>query len=239
MIKYITSKDNNKIKHASSLKDSKYRKEYKEFLAEGRKSLEMALKVKCIKEIFTISPLANIPDDITQYIVSTDLLKKISSNVSPEGIVFVCNIVERKPKTMKKVVYLDKVNDPGNIGTIIRTALAFDYDAVILSEGCCDCYNEKVVSATKGALFSLPILHGDLAEFKQGKKVIVSALSDKAIDLKDLKRPDSFILVVGNEANGVSQEILKQADIIAKISIQNIDSLNVGVAAGIFMNHLR
>ena len=140
---------------------------------------------------------------------------------------------------MKKVVYLDKVNDPGNIGTIIRTALAFDYDAVILSEGCCDCYNEKVVSATKGALFSLPILHGDLAEFKQGKKVIVSALSDKAIDLKDLKRPDSFILVVGNEANGVSQEILKQADIIAKISIQNIDSLNVGVAAGIFMNHLR
>ena len=239
MIKYITSKDNNKIKHAASLKDSKYRKEYKEFLAEGKKNLEMALKVGCIKEIFTISPLENLPEDLTQYVVSSDLLKKISSNVSPEGIAFVCNMVDRKPKRMNKVVYLDKVNDPGNIGTIIRTALAFDYDAVILSEGCCDCYNEKVVSATKGALFSLPILHGDLAQFKEGRKVIVSALSDKAIDLKDLKTPESFILVVGNEANGVSPETLKQADIITKISIQNIDSLNVGVAAGIFMNHLR
>lgn len=239
MIKYITSKDNNKIKHAASLKDSKYRKEYKEFLAEGKKSLEMALKVGCIKEIFTISPLENLPEDLTQYVVSSDLLKKISSNVSPEGIAFVCNMVERKPKRMNKVVYLDKVNDPGNIGTIIRTALAFDYDAVILSEGCCDCYNEKVVSATKGALFSLPILHGDLAQFKEGRKVIVSALNDKAIDLKDLKTPESFILVVGNEANGVSKETLQQANIITKISIQNIDSLNVGVAAGIFMNHLR
>lgn len=239
MIKYITSKDNNKIKHAASLKDSKYRKEYKEFLAEGKKSLEMALKVGCIKEIFTIYPLEYLPEDLTQYVVSSDLLKKISSYVSPEGIVFVCNLVDRKPKRMNKVVYLDKVNDPGNIGTIIRTALAFDYDAVILSEECCDCYNEKVVSATKGALFSLPILHGDLGQFKEGRKVIVSALSDKAIDLKDLKTPESFLLVVGNEANGVSQEILKQADIIAKISIQNIDSLNVGVAAGIFMNHLR
>ena len=135
MIKYITSKDNNKIKHAASLKDSKYRKDYKEFLAEGKKSLEMALKVGCIKEIFTISPLENLPEDLTQYVVSNDLLKKISSNVCPEGIVFVCNIVERKPKRMNKVVYLDKVSDPGNIGTIIRTALAFDYDAVILSEG--------------------------------------------------------------------------------------------------------
>ena len=239
MIKYITSKDNNKIKHAASLKDSKYRKEYNEFLAEGRKTLEMALKVKCIKEIFTIKPLDTVPEEITQYVVSNDLLKKISSNVSPEGIVFVCNIFERKPKTMNKVVNLDKVNDPGNVGTIIRTALAFDYDAVILSEGCCNCYNEKVVASTKGALFSLPILHGELAEFKDDKKVIVSALNDKAIDLKDLVTPKSFILVVGNEANGVSQETLQQADITTKISIKNIDSLNVGVAAGILMNHLR
>lgn len=239
MVKYITSKGNNKIKHAASLKESKYRKEYREFLAEGKKSLEMALKVKCIKEIFTIEPLENLPEEITQYVVSMDLLKKISSNVSPEGIVFICNMVERKPKNMNKVVYLDKVNDPGNIGTIIRTALAFDYDSVILSEGCCDCYNEKVVSSTKGALFSLPVLHGNLEQFKENKTVIVSALSDKAVDIQDLKMPKSFILVVGNEANGVSKETLKQADIIVKIPISNIDSLNVGVAAGILMNHLR
>ena len=239
MNKYITSKDNNKIKHASSLKEAKYRREYQEFLAKGKKVLEMALKAGCVKEIFTIKELDNIRDDIVQYVVPLELLKKISSVASPEGIVFVCNVSERKPKNMKKVVYLDRVNDPGNVGTIIRTALAFSYDAIILSEGCCDVYNEKVISGSKGAIFTLPILHGNISEFKENRKVIVSALSDKAVDIEKLEKPEQFILVVGNEANGVSEEVLKQADIITKISIANIDSLNVGVAAGILMNYLR
>lgn len=239
MIKYITSKDNNKIKHAASLKESKYRKEYGEFLAEGLKSLQMALNSKCIKEIFTVKEIENIPSDITQYIVSYDLLKKISSTVSPEGVVFVCNMVNRKPKKLNKVVYLDKVNDPGNVGTIIRTALAFSYDAVIFSNGCCDPYNEKVVAASKGSLFSLPILSGAIDEYREGKQVIVSALNDKAVDIKELKTPKSFILVVGNEANGVTKEILDSADIVTKIKIDNIDSLNVAVATGILMDHLQ
>ena len=239
MLKYIESKDNNKIKHASSLKESKYRKEYKEFLSEGKKTLEMALKSGSIKEIFTVEPLKNIPEDIVQYVVKPDLLKRLSSSVNPEGIVFVCNIQERKPKKLNKVVYLDKVNDPGNVGTIIRTACAFDYDAVIFSEGCCDTYNEKVVAASKGAIFSLPIIHGELSDYKEGREVIVSALSDKAIDINELKTPKSFILVVGNEANGVSPETMKQASIITKIKISNIDSLNVAIATGILMDHLR
>ena len=239
MIKYIESKDNNKIKHAASLKESKYRKEYKEFLSEGQKTLEMAAKAGCIKEVFTISPIKNLPENITQYVVKPELLKKISSNVNPEGIVFVSNIVERKPKKLNKVVYLDKVNDPGNVGTIIRTALAFGYDAVILSEGSCDPYNEKVVSASKGAIFSMPILHGQLSDYQKDRDVIVSALNDKAVDIKELKTPKSFILVVGNEANGVSPETMNLASIVTKISINNIDSLNVAVAAGILMNYLR
>ena len=199
----------------------------------------MALKSGSIKEIFTVEPLKNIPEDIVQYVVKPDLLKRLSSSVNPEGIVFVCNIQERKPKKLNKVVYLDKVNDPGNVGTIIRTACAFDYDAVIFSEGCCDPYNEKVVAASKGAIFSLPIIHGELSDYKEGREVIVSALSDKAIDINELKTPKSFILVVGNEANGVSPETMKQASIITKIKISNIDSLNVAIATGILMDHLR
>ena len=239
MIKYITSKDNNKIKHANSLKESKYRKEYQEFLSEGKKTLEMALKAGCVKEIFTTKEINKIPEDIVQYIVSEDLLKKISSTVNPEGVVFVNKIYQRKAKRMDKVVYLDKVSDPGNVGTIIRTALAFDYDAVILSNGCCDPYNEKVVAASKGAIFSLPIISGNLEEFKEGRKVIVSALNEKAVDIRELKKPESFILVVGNEANGVSKDILEKADIVTKIEIKNIDSLNVAIATGILMDHLR
>ena len=239
MIKEITSKDNNKLKHAASLKESKYRKEYNEFLSEGKKSLDMALKAGNVKEIFTTKPIKGIPEDITQYLLKEDLLKKISSNKNPEGIVFVCNIVNRKPKRLNKVVYLDHINDPGNMGTIIRTALAFDYDAIIVSEGSCDVYNEKAIAASKGSIFLLPILHGSLEEYREGRKVIVSALNKKAVDIKDVKKPESFILVVGNEANGVSQETIDSADIVTKIDIKNIDSLNAAIATGILMDHLR
>ncbi len=239
MFKEISSKDNNKLKHAASLKESKYRREYQEFLAEGKKALEMALKSGNVKEIFTVKPLENVPSDIVQYIVKPELLNKISSSVNPEGVVFVNNIVNRKPKTLNKVVYLDHLNDPGNVGTILRTALAFDYDAVIFSEGSCDPYNEKVVAASKGAIFQLPILKGNLKEYAYGKEVIVSALTERAIDIKELKTPKSFILVVGNEANGVSDETMKLASVITKIEIKNIDSLNVAIAAGILMDYLR
>lgn len=239
MIKEIVSKDNNKIKHAASLKESKYRKEYGEFLAEGKKSLEMALKAGNVKEIFTVKVLKEVPSDITQYLVKPELLKKISSSINPEGIVFVCNIVNRKPKRLKKVVYLDHLNDPGNVGTILRTALAFSYDAVIFSPNSCDPYNEKVVAASKGAIFLLPILFGDLKEYICDKEVIVSALAKTAVDIRELKTPEAFILVVGNEANGVSDETMKLASIITKIEIANIDSLNVAIAAGILMDHLR
>lgn len=199
----------------------------------------MALISGCVKEIFTLSPIDNVNDDIVQYIVKPELLKKLAFTVNPEGVIFVNQIVERKPKRLNKVVYLDKVNDPGNVGTIIRTALAFDYDAIILSHGTCDPYNEKVVTASKGAIFQLPILKGELEEYASGKDIIVSALSDKAVNINEVKVPKSFILVVGNEANGVSQKVMDQATIITKINIKNIDSLNVGVATGILMDHLR
>ena len=239
MIKYIDSKQNNKIKHVASLKESKYRKEYQEFLAEGKKALELALNAKNVKEVYTLKELPNIPQDITQYIVKKDVLDKISISGSPEGIVVVSQIVNRKPKNTRKVVYLDRVSDPGNVGTIIRTALAFSYDAVILSEGCCDPYNEKAVSASKGGIYLMPIMHGRLEDFSKDKVVIVSALSDKAISLDDLNCDKPFILVVGNEAAGVSEDIIKKANIVTKIPIENIDSLNVAVAAGILMNKLR
>ena len=239
MIKYIESKDNNKLRHAASLKESKYRHEYNEFLGEGKKALEMALKNGDVKEVFTTSEIPHLPEQLTQYIVNEDLLKKISSTVNPEGVVFVCNIANKKPKRMNKVVYLDHLNDPGNVGTIIRTALAFDYDAVVLSEGSCDPYNEKVVAASKGAIFAIPVLKGSLNELCEEREIIISSLNVKSIDIKEVKTPKSFVLVVGNEANGVTKETMDLATIITKIEIANIDSLNVAIAAGILMDHLR
>ena len=103
MIKIITSKDNNKIKHAASLKMSKYRHEYHEFLAEGIKSLELALTAGVVKEIFTLKEIKNIRDDIVQYIVDESLLKKIAFSQNPEGIVFVCHMQERNIKRFVRV----------------------------------------------------------------------------------------------------------------------------------------
>lgn len=239
MIKEITSKENNKIKFAASLKISKYRKENKQFLAEGKKSLELALSAGVVKEIFTAKKLPGIKDDIVQYLVSDSLLKKISSTQNPEGVVFVCHMQEKKVKKLNKVVYLDHVNDPGNMGTIIRTALAFNYDAVIVSEGCCDVYNEKVVAASKGAIFLIPLMNMDLKELKEGRTIVVSTLSDDSVELNKIKVEKPFVLVLGNEAHGVSEETIKLADIKTKIHISNIESLNVSIAAGILMHALQ
>ena len=235
MNKIITSKDNNKIKNACSLKLSKNRKEKREFLAEGKNSLELALEAGVVKEIFTTKEIKGIKDDIVQYIVNEDLLKKIAFSQNPEGIVFVCNMQERKLKKFKKVVYLDKIGDPGNMGTIIRTALAFDYDAVVVSENCVDIYNEKVVAASKGAIFLLPVVKGNLEELKEDSTVVVSALTDKSVEPKEVKVENRLVLVIGSESHGVSPETLALADYVTKIKIDHIDSLNASIAAGILM----
>lgn len=239
MISQITSRTNQKVVHASKLKNSKEIKETHEFLIEGRKSLELALKANLVKEVFTLKEL-DIDESISQYIVSEDIIDKISFNQNPEGIVGVCHTLkESVPSKMDKVVYLDNIQDPGNMGTIIRTALALNYDAIILSKNCVSIYNPKVVSATKGAMFLIPILSGDIEKYKKDHIVVTSTLNGQSIPLDELNRPSSFILVLGNEAHGVSEETIGKSDIFVKIPIENIDSLNVAIAGAILMYHLK
>ena len=230
MIKAITSKDNNRIKFASSLKEKKYREEHKMFLAETFKSLEMALKHHQVVEVFTTEYI-DIPEEIPQYIVTPELLKKISSNVNPEGVIFIA-------KEPNKILYLDEITDPGNMGTLIRTALAFNYDLVVVSENSVSIYNEKVVNASKGAIFAIPVIKGKLSNYKNTHQIIVSMLSNKAIPLDEIKYDENFVLVLGNESRGVNKEIRSLANIEVIIPINNIDSLNVSVAGGILMNKI-
>ena len=239
MISYINSKSNQKVVHAAKLKDKKSIREFNEFLIEGKKALELALEAKLVKEVFVIKEL-DIDKSIPQYIVSEEIIDKISFSKNPEGVVAVCcTLKEKAPSKMEKVVYLDNIQDPGNMGTIIRTALAFNYDAIILSENCVSIYNPKVVSATKGAMFLIPILNGDILDYKKDHVIITSTLNEKSISLDNLEKPKSFILVLGNEAHGVSEEIVKNSDVFVKIPIDNIDSLNVAVAGAILMYKLK
>ena len=237
----ILSKNNQKIKDACALRMKKVRQEKGLFLMEGIKNLDMALRFGAVKQIFTSIGLPKLKQDIECYKVNDEVLRKLSSSENPEGVVFVCEQLSprKEAKDYHKIVYLDQINDPGNLGTILRTAVAFNYDAVIISKSSVDLYNEKVVAASKGALFLIDAFYDDISNYAKGRVVIASALED-AIPLQECKKPRDFILVLGNESHGVSNEILDTANQIVKIEMNDaIDSLNVGVAAGILMNYFK
>ena len=238
MIKVITSKDNPRVKFALKLKDNKYRKETGLFLAESFKTLEMALKANLVEEVFTLEWL-NIPEDIPQNLVSEEILKKLSSSVNPEGVVFIARMKQKEEKDYKKILYLDEINDPGNLGTLVRTALAFNYDAVITSKNSVSFYNEKTISASKGAIFCIDCFIDELKNYKNTHQIIITALAKDSIPLDEVEVPQKFVLVLGSEAHGVSKENILLGDKKVIIPIKNIDSLNVAVAGGILMNKLR
>ena len=238
MSEKIVSKSNSKIKYITSLHNVKYRKENKQFLAEGYKSLEMALNTGLVKEVYSLKEIEGLKD-IPNYIVSEEIMERISTSKTPEGVVFLCDIANILGYKLEKVIYLDHVADPGNAGTIIRTALAFGYDAVVFSNDSVDIYNEKVISATKGAIFAIPVIKKDLKEIKNGHQIIASTLSEKSVSLEQAKAKKPFILVLGNESHGISDEVVDQADLLVKIPIQTMESLNVSIAAGILMYHFK
>ena len=239
MSKTITSKSNSKIKLVASLHESKYRKELGLFVAEGYKSLQMAIEAKQVLEVFTLKEIPNLPKEIEQYIISEDILDKISSSKSPEGVVFTCKIPQNPSYRENKIIYLDHVSDPGNAGTIIRTALAFGYDAVVFSNDSVDIYNDKVIAATKGAIFAIPVIKKQLGEIKKDHQVICSTLSDKSINIDEARAEKSFILVLGNESRGVSEDTILNSNLLVKIPMNVMDSLNVSIAAGILMYHFK
>ena len=237
----INSKNNQKIKDACSLKLKKVRQEKGLFLMEGIKNLDLALKYGHVKTIFTSIGLPKLKQDIECYKVNEEVLNKLASSENPEGVVFVSEI--NKPKKDKKdyhkIVYLDQINDPGNLGTILRTAVAFNYDAVILSKGSVDLYNEKVVAASKGAIFLIDAFIDDISNY-QDKQIIVSTLDENSVSLNECSKPDDFVLILGNESHGVSEPIIKMANQLVKIEMNDvIDSLNVAMAGAILMNYFK
>lgn len=234
MIKIITSKNNDKIKYAVSLKESKNRKKENKFIGEGKKAFELALQAGLVYEVFCYEALM-IDENIPQFLVNEEVMKKLSSTVNPEGVVFIANIPNFKKDNFKKILFLDSINDPGNLGTLVRTALAFNYDAVVTSPDSVSIYNEKALAACKGANYLLPVFQDELSNYKDEYQIIVSTLKDESVDVSEVKVEDKFVLVLGNEAHGVGHNSEKLANVFVKIPIENINSLNVSVAGGILM----
>ena len=238
----ILSKNNQKIKDACALKLKKNRQEKGLFLMEGIKNLDLALSYGSVKTIFTSVGLPKIKKDIETYKVSDEVLRKLAISENPEGIVFIseCPQSKKRKNDYHKIVYLDQINDPGNLGTILRTAVAFDYDAVILSKGSVDLFNEKTIAASKGAIFLIDAFVGDINDYKNSHKIIVSTLDDSSIALDKCPKYDNFVLVLGNESHGVSKPIIDLANHLVKIEMNDtIDSLNVAIAGAILMNYFK
>ena len=243
MIINISSKQNIKIKEIGKLiSDNSYRKERKEFVIEGFHLLEMALEDKLVKAIFSLEPIKNIDEKITNYIVSEDILKKISTQKNPQGVVAICSMRKEKEISHNNVLYLDGVSDPGNLGTLLRTALAFSFKDVILSKGSVSLYNEKTISSSQGAIFRLNIISGDeqnLIDLKEkGYKILATEIKG-SVELKNIKKSDKQVLILGNEAHGVNEKILNLADERIRIDINEIESLNVAICGAIMMHYLR
>lgn len=241
-MKEITSVNNPLIKELSLLKNKKERINKKQFIVEGYHLVEEAYKNNCLKQIFTVNEEINY-SGIEKVKTTEAVIKKLSSTIEPQGIVGIVEMPKFEKKNYTKYLVLDDVADPGNLGTIIRSSLALGIDALIVSPDTVDEYNDKVLRSTQGAIFKLPIFREDLKKAINNLKeqkipVLVTSLKG-ATDVASLSRMNTFAIVLGNEARGVKEELVDLADKVIKVTMHNnVESLNVGVAAGMIAYYL-
>lgn len=251
----ITSKENPAIKNVIKLKTSaKKRREQSLFIAEGLLLCYDAYISKALitATFVTQQAMSKYSEKIEQikavstdfYIVDERIFSLISDTKTPQGIICVIKILDKSNSfdTMKyngKILALDNVSDPQNLGTILRTAEAFGINGVILSEGCCDIYSPKVVRGSMGAIFRVPfIITDDLPSFIRSSKCssYAAVLDEKSVSVKEISFEENSIVVIGNEANGISAETLKACDKSVIIPMAGrAESLNAAVAASILM----
>lgn len=205
------------------------------FLVEGEDLVFEAFKSNCLLEIIYLEGSQINPEykNIKSTFFSKSLFKMISTYISVAKIIGVCK-KEYSTILGKQNIYLDNLQDPGNVGTIIRTALAFNFSSLILSLDSVSLYNSKVIQATKGAIFHLPICRNDLLQISSGYNIYLTTLDGVSIDLVD-KLVEPYIIVFGNEGSGIKKEYYNLGKRLT-IDIQNIDSLNVASSAAIFLH---
>ncbi|MGI6608127.1 MAG: TrmH family RNA methyltransferase [Erysipelotrichaceae bacterium] len=238
----IKSLKNSKVKHWCKLKQKKYRDRYGLFIVQERHLIEEAIKAACIDTLIVKENVENV-FGIDCIYVSESVIKKISENISLNDYVAVCKMVENKEYEFEKAVILEKVQDPGNLGTIIRTAYSFGYDVVFLTEDSCDIYNEKAIQASQGAFLHIPVIRDTLENIvskvkENGCKLIATDLNNSNY-LNKSQKTEKLAIIFGNEGKGLSQKAINEADERVKIEMDNFDSLNVAVAAAIVMYYYK
>ena len=242
----ITTKSNNLIKKAKKLLKKKYRDH--SYLIEGWHLFEEAEKAGA--EFLNIFVLEDYADRVSHFsmvtYVTPEILKELTDSKTPQGIIAELAMPNLPLENLKvgRYLVLEDVQDPGNVGTMIRTADAAGLDGVLISEKSADIYNQKTLRSMQGSHFHLPIWRTNVYEACQKLQnldvpLIATTLSKESVSYKTIEHNGNFALVMGNEGNGISDSMTKQADILAHIIMPGqAESLNVAVATGIVLFQL-
>lgn len=235
------------IRFISALKQKKFRKEYGAFVVEGAKSVrEFIDSDYSVQSVFytpeTLTKMGKIPQNIESFEISNDELKKISNLTTPQGVLAVVSIPDVLSTTKTEegfALVLDDVQDPGNLGTIIRTADWFGMKNIICSVGSVDAYNPKTVQASMGSLSRMHITYRNLSEFFSKSDLPVFGAMLEGHSIYDMDFGKSGFILLGNEGNGISEEI--QRYISKPVTIPRggeAESLNVAVSAALFCSEV-
>lgn len=247
---FIESKDNNLFKECKKLKERKWRNKYSKYIIEGFRLIEEGFKAFLPIDIVFISDRCD-EEKLSEYLgehlnkakvykIKDSLLRELSSTEEPQGVVAVAKMKEWElNKENNFYILCDKLQDPGNLGTIIRTSHAAGVGGIILTKGTVDIYNDKVLRSTMGSVFHIPVIYDDeeyskLNELKEAGYKLVSTSLEDSLDFYDADLSGKIIISVGNEGNGVSNEIFQLSDVRVKIPMPGgAESLNVAIATSV------
>lgn len=229
----ITSKQNPKFKYWLKLKMKKYRDEYERFLVYGDHQIEKARETNKIEEIITSNAL------IEGTLIDVKLMNELQQAETFFETLAVCKI-ENKSIDSNKVLLLDDIQDPDNLGALIRSAAAFGFIKIIASHKSADFYNEKTIRASKGSLFDVELIRGPLIpKINDLKSLGYKVIGANAHGKTSFDQGKKIALVLGNEGHGISQDVQDLCDGFVTIKTNRVESLNVSVAGGILMHAWR
>ncbi|MBC5997459.1 RNA methyltransferase [Romboutsia ilealis] len=257
----ISSKDNEKIKYTKSLLKTKGRTKEGKFIIEGYRILTLAIECKAnLDYVFINEEFENKKEhldflkilkekNVKIYKTTNKIFKELVDTENTQGILAVVGFKNRYidnniNDSHKFVLILDRIQDPGNMGTIIRTADAAGVDAIINLKGCVDIYNPKVIRSTMGSIFDMNIIQSNqedtLRVLKEKGFEIVSSYLNTDNYYNTVSYKDKVALVIGNEANGVNDELIEESDTLVKIPIYgNAESLNAAISSAILMYEIK
>ena len=237
----ITSLENAKVKEYKKLSLKKYREKKKQFIVEGEHLVLEAFKAGRIDELI-LEKDEIFPLDVETVYVTNDIINKISTLETPQNVMALCHM-NQSDLLGTKILILDEIQDPGNLGTIIRSAVAFGIDTIVLGKSTVDAYNPKVLRASQGMIFHVNIISEDICKLilklKDEGFTIYGTKVTHGVDLKTVSAPDKYAVIMGNEGAGMSSEVEELCDSNLYIGMNGIcESLNVGVAASIILYQL-